>query len=111
MLTTSGGRFLSTFLVSEFQVGYTLIVLSRFSKENFPKILNVAEQLANIGRKHNATAGQVTLAWILARQPNFIAIPGTKKINVREKGTVVDHRQQLIMNSFGAVSSGELGSQ
>ncbi|KAJ7678360.1 hypothetical protein B0H17DRAFT_944612 [Mycena rosella] len=35
---------------------------------------------AAIGEKHNATSGQVTLAWILAQGPEFVVIPGTKKI-------------------------------
>ena len=39
---------------------------SRFSKENFPKILEVVDGVAEIGKKHNATAGQVTLAWIFS---------------------------------------------
>jgi len=52
----------------------------RFSKENFPKILDVVDALAEIGKKHNATAGQVTLAWVLAQGKDFIPIPGTRRI-------------------------------
>ncbi|KAJ7675441.1 NADP-dependent oxidoreductase domain-containing protein [Mycena rosella] len=37
-------------------------------------------RLKSIGEKHNATSGQVTLAWILAQGPEFVVIPGTKKI-------------------------------
>lgn len=54
----------------------------RFSKENFPKILQLADGLAEIGSKHNATAGQTTLAWILAQGQDIIPIPGTRVIKV-----------------------------
>ncbi|THU78477.1 Aldo/keto reductase [Dendrothele bispora CBS 962.96] len=52
----------------------------KFATENFPKILSVVDQIAEIGKKHNATSGQVTLAWILAQGEDFHVIPGTKKI-------------------------------
>ncbi|KAJ7280242.1 NADP-dependent oxidoreductase domain-containing protein [Mycena rebaudengoi] len=54
--------------------------IPKYSAENFPKILDVVSSLKEIGVKHNATAGQVTLAWILAQGPEFVVIPGTKKI-------------------------------
>ncbi|KAK7028291.1 Aldo-keto reductase [Favolaschia claudopus] len=52
----------------------------KYSRENFPKILDVVSRLKQIGEKHNATAGQVTLAWILAQGPEFVVIPGTKRV-------------------------------
>uniref|UniRef100_A0A0W0G1W2 NADP-dependent oxidoreductase domain-containing protein n=1 Tax=Moniliophthora roreri TaxID=221103 RepID=A0A0W0G1W2_MONRR len=54
--------------------------IPKYSKENFPKILDIVNQLTEIGKKHNATPGQVTLAWILAQGDDFLVIPGTKKI-------------------------------
>ncbi|KIY43339.1 Aldo/keto reductase [Fistulina hepatica ATCC 64428] len=54
--------------------------IPKYSRENFPKILNVVARLEEIGKKHNATAGQVTLAWILAQGEDFVTIPGTKRI-------------------------------
>ncbi|KAJ7080948.1 NADP-dependent oxidoreductase domain-containing protein [Mycena belliarum] len=54
--------------------------IPKYSAENFPKILDVVSRLKDIGKKHGATAGQVTLAWILAQGPDFFVIPGTKKI-------------------------------
>ncbi|EED84929.1 predicted protein [Postia placenta Mad-698-R] len=53
----------------------------RYSRENFPNILKLAEGLKQIGARHNATAGQVALAWLLAQGPDVIPIPGTTKIN------------------------------
>ncbi|THU76853.1 Aldo/keto reductase [Dendrothele bispora CBS 962.96] len=57
----------------------------KFSKENFPKILDVVKRLQDLGAKHNATSGQVTLAWILAQGEDFVLIPGTKKSKYLEE--------------------------
>jgi len=59
--------------------------LPRFSKENFPNILKIAEAMKQIGEKHNATAGQVSLAWLLAQGNDVIPIPGTTKIKYLEE--------------------------
>jgi len=64
----------------DFEDGDFRKFVPRFSKENFPKILQITDGLAEIGKKHNATAGQVTLAWLLAQGKDIIPIPGTKKI-------------------------------
>ncbi|PPQ81293.1 hypothetical protein CVT25_015072 [Psilocybe cyanescens] len=54
--------------------------IPKFSNANFPNILKLVAGLEEIGKKHNATAGQITLAWLLAQGDNIIPIPGTKKI-------------------------------
>ncbi|KAK0218722.1 NADP-dependent oxidoreductase domain-containing protein [Armillaria fumosa] len=59
--------------------------IPKYSKENFPKILDLVDHLKVIGSKHKATPGQVTLAWILARGNDFVVIPGTKKIKYLEE--------------------------
>ncbi|KAK7007884.1 Aldo/keto reductase [Favolaschia claudopus] len=60
--------------------------IPRFSKENFPTILKLADGLKAIGRKYNnATAGQVTLAWLLSNGDDIIPIPGTKKVKYLEE--------------------------
>ena len=56
--------------------------LYRFGKENFPNILKIADAMKQIGEKHNATAGQVSLAWLLAQGDDVIPIPGTTKFKV-----------------------------
>ncbi|THU95956.1 Aldo/keto reductase [Dendrothele bispora CBS 962.96] len=55
-------------------------IIPKYQAANFPKILSVIDNIALIGKKHNATAGQTTLAWILAQGEDFVIIPGTKKI-------------------------------
>lgn len=51
----------------------------RFSKENFPKNLQLVDTLSALAKKKGCTTGQLTLAWILAQGPDFIPIPGTTK--------------------------------
>jgi aryl-alcohol dehydrogenase-like predicted oxidoreductase len=58
------------------------LYLVRYSKENFPNILKLADDLKKVGEQYNATAGQVALAWLLAQGEDVIPIPGTKKIKV-----------------------------
>ncbi|OBZ77657.1 Aldo-keto reductase yakc [NADP(+)] [Grifola frondosa] len=55
-------------------------MMPKFSKENFPKILKLADGLKKIGEKHDATPGQIALAWLLAQGDDIIPIPGTTKI-------------------------------
>ncbi|KAJ7736752.1 Aldo keto reductase [Mycena maculata] len=60
--------------------------IPKYFEANFPNILKLVDKLKFIGEKYdNATAGQVTLAWILAQGPEFVVIPGTKKIQYLEE--------------------------
>jgi aryl-alcohol dehydrogenase-like predicted oxidoreductase len=36
--------------------------------------------LAGVARRHDASAHQIALAWLLARSPNLLLIPGTSSI-------------------------------
>ncbi|ESK88731.1 putative aldo-keto reductase [Moniliophthora roreri MCA 2997] len=49
----------------------------RLSQENIPKILSLTDEIAEMGKKHNATAGQTALAWTLAQGDDFFVIPGS----------------------------------
>ena len=46
--------------------------------------------------KHNASAGQVTLAWLLAQGPHVIPIPGTRNVRVRKKSKIRRERQYAL---------------
>jgi aryl-alcohol dehydrogenase-like predicted oxidoreductase len=59
--------------------------LPRFTKENFPKNLQLVDQLTALGKKKGCSPGQLTLAWILAQGDDFIPIPGTSKIKNLEE--------------------------
>ncbi len=43
--------------------------------------------LDNIAKKHNATQGQIALAWLLKRSPVMLPIPGTGKVKHLEENT------------------------
>jgi len=45
--------------------------------------VKLVEGLQAMGKKHNATASQIAIAWLLAQGNDIIPIPGTKKIKVR----------------------------
>ncbi|THH19409.1 hypothetical protein EW146_g1746 [Bondarzewia mesenterica] len=64
----------------DFPEGDSRPSMPRFSKENFPNVLKLVDDLEKIGKKHGATAGQVTLAWVLAQGDDIIPIPGTRKL-------------------------------
>ncbi|KAH7886934.1 NADP-dependent oxidoreductase domain-containing protein [Phlebopus sp. FC_14] len=64
----------------DFEEGDFRRLVPRYSKENFPNILKLAEKLKQVGEGYNATAGQVALAWLLAQGNDVIPIPGTKKV-------------------------------
>ncbi|KAF1989236.1 voltage-gated shaker-like K+ channel, subunit [Aulographum hederae CBS 113979] len=62
----------------------------RFSKENFPKNLELMDRIGALAEKTRVTATQLTLAWIMNQGGNIIPIPGTTKIEklVESMGSV-----------------------
>ncbi|KAF5364300.1 hypothetical protein D9756_001130 [Leucocoprinus leucothites] len=76
---------------SDFEDGDFRKAIPRFSEENFPKVLGIADGLAEIGKKYNATASQIALAWVLAQGNDIIPIPGTKKIKYLKENLASIH--------------------
>lgn len=56
----------------------------RFSEENFPKNLQLVDQLTDIANKKGCTTGQLTLAWLMRQGEDIIPIDGTKRIKYLE---------------------------
>ncbi|KAI0072149.1 Aldo/keto reductase [Panus rudis PR-1116 ss-1] len=82
------GRYRSP---DDFEEGDFRRAVPRYSKENFPHILRLVDGLKAIGERHNATAGQVAIAWILAQGEDVIPIPGTTKVeNLKENLGALD---------------------
>lgn len=71
------GRFKS---LDDFEEGDFRKLLPRFSPENFPKNLALADQLQAIASRKGVTSSQLALAWLLAQSDNVIPIPGMKSI-------------------------------
>jgi aryl-alcohol dehydrogenase-like predicted oxidoreductase len=57
----------------------------RFTSEARRANQSVVELLQRMGRGKDATPGQVALAWLLAKEPWIIPIPGTTKLNHLEE--------------------------
>jgi len=53
----------------------------RFAPEARRAEWPVVELLQRVGRRNDATPGQVALAWLLSRKPWIVPIPGTTKLN------------------------------
>jgi aryl-alcohol dehydrogenase-like predicted oxidoreductase len=53
----------------------------RFQGENFQKNLELVRHIERLAGKKNCTAAQLALAWVLAKSPNIVPIPGTRHID------------------------------
>ncbi|BCL78745.1 oxidoreductase [Ktedonobacteria bacterium brp13] len=73
-------RSASQFDSNDFRSG-----LPRFKQEALAQNLGIVEQVEEIARRHNATPGQVALAWVLSLGDNVIPIPGTKHLSYLEE--------------------------
>jgi aryl-alcohol dehydrogenase-like predicted oxidoreductase len=69
----------------DFEEGDFRKISPRFSKENFSKNLKLVDEIVKLAKKKGCTAGQLTLAWLLAQGDDIIPIPGTKKIKYLEE--------------------------
>lgn len=64
---------------SAFMPGDLRLNLPRFDEDHLTANQSVAELVKTIARRHGATPAQVALAWILAKVPDAVPIPGTKR--------------------------------
>lgn len=62
----------------------------RFFDENFQHNLNSADELKSISAEVGATPAQVALAWLLAKGPDIVPIPGTKRVARLEENVGAD---------------------
>ncbi len=51
----------------------------RIQGANFDANMRIADLARKIGKAHDATPGQVALAWLLGVSPHIVPIPGTKR--------------------------------
>ncbi len=81
----------------------------RFTKEALANNQRIVELLKKVGEKFQATTGQVALAWLLAKKPFIVPIPGTRSIHhmientgaVNVKLTTQDLRE--LENGFASI--------
>jgi aryl-alcohol dehydrogenase-like predicted oxidoreductase len=60
-------------------------VVPRFTAENRKANQTLVDLLGRIAKRKGATPAQIALAWLLAKQPWIVPIPGTKKVNRLEE--------------------------
>ncbi len=59
--------------------------MPRFLGDNFEQNLKQLTTLREIAASHSCTMAQLALAWVLAQDPNFVPIPGTKHVKYVEE--------------------------
>ncbi|MCB9867288.1 MAG: aldo/keto reductase [Phycisphaerales bacterium] len=57
----------------------------RFQGENFARNLELVERIRGMASNRGCSAGQLALAWVLARGEDIVPIPGTKRMNYLEE--------------------------
>ena len=57
----------------------------RFAGENFQKNLDLVRAVEDMAAEKPCTPAQLALAWVLARAPHIVAIPGTRSIERLEE--------------------------
>ena len=61
--------------------------IPRFAPDAFDANLKAVETVRQIARDHDATPGQVALAWLLAKAPDVVPIPGTLHVSRLEENS------------------------
>jgi aryl-alcohol dehydrogenase-like predicted oxidoreductase len=51
----------------------------RYAADNFAANLSIVDKIGEIAAKHDASLGQIALAWLLAKGDDIVPIPGTKR--------------------------------
>lgn len=82
------GRFRSTTDIADGDFRKTN---PRFTDENLTRNLAIVDQVEAIAARHECTAGQVALAWVLAQGDDIVPIPGTtRRVNLASNVAAVD---------------------
>ncbi|KAL4987435.1 NADP-dependent oxidoreductase domain-containing protein [Aspergillus falconensis] len=87
---------------------FFLSIMPRFSEENFPAIQKLYQAIKAVAERKGVTPTQATLAWLLAREPLVIPIPGTRSIKYLEENTasaqihLTDQENQRITEAANA---------
>jgi aryl-alcohol dehydrogenase-like predicted oxidoreductase len=61
--------------------------MPRFAQDAFDANLEAVETVTRIAKDHDAAPGQVALAWLLAKAPDVVPIPGTLHVSRLDENT------------------------
>ena len=59
--------------------------MHRFSDENIEHNLQLVDEITTIADDYSCTPAQLALAWVMAQDPEFVPIPGTKHVKFVEE--------------------------
>ncbi len=62
----------------------------RYAEEAFAANMAIVDQVQAVANRHQATTGQIALAWVLAQGQHVVTIPGTKRIPYLEENAAAD---------------------
>ena len=57
----------------------------RFQGDNFARNLELVDEVRRLAAEKGCTAGQLALAWVMAKGDDVVAIPGTKRVSSLEE--------------------------
>lgn len=80
----------------------------RFAEGNYEHNLALVETVKGVAERHGVTPAQVALAWVLARGPEVISIPGTTKLKNLESNLGA---LEVSLTDEDMATLGELGRQ
>jgi aryl-alcohol dehydrogenase-like predicted oxidoreductase len=69
---------------------FRLLAQPRFQGENLDHNLALVETIRAIAARHQATPGQIALAWVLAQGSDVVPIPGTRRRHYLEENLGAD---------------------
>lgn len=72
------GRYRS---IEDFDANDYRRISPRFAGENFQKNLDVVDKIQEIAKARDVTPAQLALAWVLAKAPHIVTIPGTRSVS------------------------------
>ncbi|MGK5684779.1 aldo/keto reductase [Actinoplanes sp. URMC 104] len=70
---------------TEFARGDIRATIPRFTEENRAANQALVALVGEVAKAHDATPAQVALAWLLARRPSLVPIPGTRRLSRLEE--------------------------
>jgi aryl-alcohol dehydrogenase-like predicted oxidoreductase len=62
----------------------------RFAEEAFAANLAIVDHVKTVAARHQATASQIAIAWVLAQGQHVVTIPGTKRLHYLEENVEAD---------------------
>ena len=66
-------------------------VMPQFTPEGYEKNRTLTEFIQNFSREKGATPAQISLAWILAKKPYIVPIPGSRRVErLRENAAAAE---------------------